>query len=138
MDMEFNRTPTSGCILVKASGRVRAEAQTPGMIREEALNTGQLWTGIARTAPGNLSGWHHHGDWDTVAYVLSGAVRLECGPSGRTILYAELGDFLFIPRAEIHRESNPTSEEQRLVIVRSGHGPVVIAADAPENDAPQE
>jgi uncharacterized RmlC-like cupin family protein len=135
--MESNRPPTNRCVLVKGSDRVRAEAQTPGMIREEALNTGQIWTGIARTAPGNISGWHHHGDWDTIAYVLSGAVRLECGPSGRTVICAEQDDFLFIPRAEIHRESNPTSEEQRLVIVRSGHGPVVVAVDAPQVDAPQ-
>lgn len=132
--MELNRTPPSGCVLVKASDRVAAEAQTPGMIREEALSTGQMWTGIAITAPGNISGWHHHAEWETVAYVLSGAVRLECGPGGHTIIYAVVGDFLFIPRAEIHRESNPTSEDQRLVIVRSGHGPVVVAVDAPNND----
>jgi uncharacterized RmlC-like cupin family protein len=131
--MESNRTPTSGCVLVKASDRLAAAAQTPGMIREEAISTGQVWSGIAITAPGNLSGWHHHGDWDTVAYVLSGAVRLECGPSGQTVIHAEPGDFLFIPKSEIHRESNPTSEEQRLVIVRSGHGPVVVAVDGPQN-----
>jgi uncharacterized RmlC-like cupin family protein len=129
--MESNRPPIRRCVLVKASDRVPAQTQTPGMIREEALDTGQLWSGIARTAPGNTSGWHHHGDWNTVAYVLSGAVRLECGPRGHTTICAEPGDFLFIPSAEIHRESNPTSEEQRLIIVRSGHGPVVIAVDGP-------
>jgi uncharacterized RmlC-like cupin family protein len=130
--MESNRPPISRCVLVKASDCVPAKSQTPGMIREQALDIGQLWSGIARTAPGNISGWHHHGDWNTVAYVLSGAVRLECGPGGRTIISAEPGDFLFIASAEIHRESNPASEEQRLVIVRSGHGPVVIAVDGPE------
>jgi len=129
--MESNRPPISRCLLLKASDRVPDQTQTPGMIREEALDTGQIWSGIARTAPGNTSGWHHHGDWNTVAYVLSGAVRLECGPRGHTTICAEPGDFLFIPSAEIHRESNPTSEEQRLVIVRSGHGPVVIAVDGP-------
>ena len=62
--MESNRPPISRCLLVKASDRVPAQTQTPGMIREEALDTGQIWSGIARTAPGNTSGWHHHGDWN--------------------------------------------------------------------------
>lgn len=121
----------TGCVLVKPAGRELAAAQTAGMLREEAVKTHGMWSGIARTAPGNISGWHHHGQWDTVAYVLSGAVRLECGSGGRIIIDAEPGDFLFIPGAEVHRESNPTGEEQRLVIVRSGTGPVVVAVEAP-------
>lgn len=128
--MNSNINPETGCVLIKPVDRTLAAAQTPGMIREEAFQTDQIWTGIARTAPGSVSGWHHHGNWATVAYVLSGAVRLECGVGGRIIKYAEPGDFLFIPKGEIHRESNPTGEEQCLVIVRSGDGPVVIAVDA--------
>ncbi len=129
--MEPENKTTTGCVLVKPADRVVAAIQTPGMLREEAVRTQQLWSGIARTAAGNVSGWHHHGNWETVAYVISGAVRLECGTGGRTIIDAEPGDFLLIPKAEIHRESNPTGEEQSLVIFRSGSGPVVVDVDAP-------
>jgi uncharacterized RmlC-like cupin family protein len=116
---------------VKPEDRTPAAAQTAGMIREEAIQTEQLWAGIARTAPGSTSGWHHHGAWDTVAYVIAGAVRLECGTGGRAIVQAEAGDHLFIPKAEVHRESNPTDGEQVLSIVRIGRGPVVINVEGP-------
>lgn len=122
---------TGSVVLVKANERKLAAAQTPGMLREEAVNTENLWAGIAKTSPGMISGWHHHGDWDTVAYVVVGVVRLEYGVCGRDVAYAEPGDYLYIPKGVIHRESNPTDGEQALVIVRTGSGPVVIAVDGP-------
>src|SRR5260221_2456316 len=96
------------------------------MIREEAIVGEQCWTGIARTQPGMMSGWHHHGNWDTIAYVIVGKVHLEFGPNGQEMIDGEPGDYLFIPKGQIHRESNPTTGEQALVIVRMGSGPVVI------------
>jgi uncharacterized RmlC-like cupin family protein len=128
-------TQTSGVRLVRAADRVRAEAQTPGMIREEAFCGSSFWTGIARTSPGNVSGWHHHGAWDTIAYVITGEVRLEYGPGGQSVAHACPGDHLFIPKGEIHRESNPANFEQTLAIFRMGEGPVVIAVDAPLTSA---
>lgn len=121
----------SGVRLVRATERTRAAAQTPGMVREEAFQAAGLWAGIARTAPGNTSGWHHHGDWNTIAYVITGALRLECGPGGRTTVDAEPGDYMFIPGGEVHRESNPSDGEQMLVIVRMGDGPVVVNVAGP-------
>jgi uncharacterized RmlC-like cupin family protein len=114
---------------------MRAEAQTPGMTREEAFCGSSFWAGIARTAPGNVSGWHHHGAWDTIAYVITGEVRLEYGPGGQSLAHACPGDHLFIPKGEIHRESNPANLEQTLAIFRMGEGPVVIAVDAPLTSA---
>jgi uncharacterized RmlC-like cupin family protein len=101
------------------------------MIREEAFQSESLWAGTARTAPGNISGWHHHGDWTTIAYVITGAVRLECGPGGRTVVQGMPGDYLLIPQGEIHRESNPADSEQMLVIVRYGSGPVLFNVEGP-------
>lgn len=120
--------------LVKAADRKLAAAQTPGMTREEAINTDTLWVGIARTAPGNISGWHHHGEWNTVAYVIQGACRLEYGANGNEVALAEPGDYLYIPGGVIHRESNPTQGEQALVIVRMGKGQVVFPVDGPLPD----
>lgn len=118
-------------VLVKAKERKLAAAQTPGMTREEAINTDHLWTGIARTAPGMISGWHHHGEWETVAYVIQGACRLEYGSGGTEVAVGEPGDYLYIPKGVIHRESNPSDVEQALVIVRMGGGQVVFPVDGP-------
>jgi uncharacterized RmlC-like cupin family protein len=129
--MSTEATKIGGVKLTKANERTLAAAQTAGMIREEAIQTDHLWTGIARTKPGNISGWHHHGEWETVAYVLAGACRLEFGVEGREVVLGEPGDYIYIPKGEIHRESNPAEEEQRLVIVRFGGGPVVISVEGP-------
>ncbi len=42
-----------------------AVAATPGMIREEAVATDGIWAGLVRTAPGMVSGWHHHAAYET-------------------------------------------------------------------------
>lgn len=117
--------------LVRGSDRTLGAAQTAGLVREAALESADLWTGIARTQPGNTSGWHHHGAWDTIAYVLAGRLRLEFGRGGRESIEAGPDDFVFIPPGEIHRESNPSAEEQRVVVVRRGSGPVVVNVDGP-------
>jgi hypothetical protein len=39
-----------GLTIVRAAERIPAAGQTEGIIREEALSTGMLWAGIARTA----------------------------------------------------------------------------------------
>lgn len=131
MTTEAEKSTITGVRLVRPSERILAAAQTAGMIREEAVQTDHLWAGIARTKPGNISGWHHHGEWETIAYVIAGACRLEFGPGGQEVVVGEPGDYIFIPKGEIHRESNPTEGEQELVIVRFGTGPVVIGVDGP-------
>lgn len=57
----------------------RPGAPTPGMIREEALDTETLWAGLVRTDAGMLSGWHHHGDLESVIFVMTGGLRMESG-----------------------------------------------------------
>ena len=61
---------------------------TPGMVREEAVATDGMWSGMARTEPGAVGGWHHHGDHESTIYVLSGTMRMEFGPGGTEILDA--------------------------------------------------
>lgn len=131
MTVEAKKPSISGVKLVRPEGRIMAAAQTAGMIREEAIQTDHLWAGIARTKPGNISNWHHHGEWETIAYVLVGACRLEFGPGGREVVLGQAGDYIYIPKGTIHRESNPAEGEQALAIVRFGGGPVVINVDGP-------
>jgi uncharacterized RmlC-like cupin family protein len=109
----------------------RPGAGTAGMIREEAVQTEGMWAGLARTDPGMVSGWHHHGEYESVIYVLTGALRMESGDRGREVLDANPGDFVFVPKRAIHRESNPSEEESLILVVRSGEGEPVVNVTGP-------
>src|SRR5262245_22119468 len=71
---------------------------TPGMDRQQAFASDAMWSGWVRTEAGMVSGWHHHGDYDSVIYVLTGALRMEFGPGGSTVVEARPGDFLLVPK----------------------------------------
>ena len=105
---------------------------TAGMIREEAVATDAMWAGLVRTGPGVASGWHHHGDFESVIFVVTGALVMEFGPGGGETLEAQPGDFLYVAPGAIHRESNPTAEESHIIVVRSGSGVPVINVDGPQ------
>lgn len=105
---------------------------TPGMRREEAVASEAVWSGVVHTDPGSISGWHHHGDHETVAYVVSGRFRLEHGAHGRDVVDAGPGEFVYIPPRAVHRESNPSGEQATVVLVRAGSGEVVVNVDGPE------
>jgi uncharacterized RmlC-like cupin family protein len=105
---------------------------TPGMDRRTAIDSDRMWAGTARTHPGMVSGWHHHGDHESAIYVLSGALRMEYGAGGRETFDAMPGDFVFVPRGAVHRESDPTDEPADIVVVRSGTGESVVNVDGPE------
>ena len=105
--------------------------QTQGMTREQAIAVEGMWAGLVRTEPRMVSGWHHHGDYDTSIYVVSGSLRMESGPGGAEVVEAGPGDFLHVPKGTIHREGNPGNEESHIVVVRAGHGPAVINVDGP-------
>jgi uncharacterized RmlC-like cupin family protein len=115
---------------------VRADAlsdsdPTPGMTRRLASHTDGMWTGTVDTAPGAVSGWHHHGDYETTLYVVSGRMRMESGPDGREVADAGPGDFLRVPAGAIHRESNPADVPARAVVVRCGTGEPTYNTDGP-------
>jgi uncharacterized RmlC-like cupin family protein len=123
-----------------SSDRVRVVRQherssavpTSGMIREEAVATDGMWAGLVRTEPSMASGWHHHGDYETAIYVVSGKIRMEFGAGGRDEEEAGPGDFIHVPRGVIHRESNPLDQEATLIVVRAGSGEPVENVDGPE------
>jgi uncharacterized RmlC-like cupin family protein len=105
---------------------------TPGMVREQAIATDGLWAGHVRTEHGMVSGWHHHGGYETAIYVLSGGLKMEFGPGGNEALEAVPGDFVYVPAGVTHRESNPTRVESSIIVVRSGSGEPVVNVDGPE------
>ena len=110
----------------------RVEAQpTPGIVRERAVETEGMWAGFARTDPGMVSGWHHHGEYESAIYVLTGSLRMEFGSEGEESFDAGPGDFVFVGKGVVHRESNPSSEQGAVVVVRAGQGEPLTNVDGP-------
>jgi uncharacterized RmlC-like cupin family protein len=105
---------------------------TPGMTREQAVQTEGMWAGFVRTDPGMVSGWHHHGSYESSIYVLSGSLRMEFGRGGAESFDAGPGDFVFVGKQLVHRESNPSNEPATIVVVRAGEGEPVVNVDGPE------
>lgn len=101
---------------------------TPGLVREEAIVLDDVWSGRVRTEAGVTSGWHHHGEYDTVVYVVRGGFRVETSTG---VVDGDPGDFVHVPAHTVHREGNPSAEPAEVVVVRRGTGPVVVNVDGP-------
>ena len=123
---------TGGVRLIRPDERM-AGPPTPGMVRDEAISSDHMWAGLAWTEPGMVSGWHHHGEYESAIYVETGALRMEFGPGGAEVLVAGPGDFLHVAPHAVHRESNPADIQARIVVVRSGVGEPVFNTDGPES-----
>jgi len=120
-----------GQIRVVTPGDRTAGPFTPGMDRQQAVATENMWSGCVRTEAGMQSGWHHHGEYETTIYVVTGALRMEFGPGGSTTVAAGPGDFVYVPKGEVHRESNPSADPADLIVVRAGRGESTINVDGP-------
>ena len=110
----------------------RGTAQTPGSERRSAIAADngvatKLWGGIFTVKPGAKTGIHHHGEQETIAYVLEGDCLVRWGESGEYSEAAQAGDFIHVPAWLPHMEINP-SEDHRFVwvVVRSTAQPIVI------------
>jgi uncharacterized RmlC-like cupin family protein len=112
-------------------------AQTPGSLRMAAVHKGAgivspLWGGIFIVQAGARTGIHHHGEQDTVVYVLEGSSFVRWGERGESSATVQAGDFLFVPAWLPHQEINPSSDEPfRWVVVRSTPEPIVV--NLPDN-----
>ena len=109
-----------------------ATAQTPGSLRLAAIHSGAgikspIWGGLFRVEPGARTGIHHHGEQDTIAYVLGGSSYVRWGERGEFDATAQSGDFLYVPAWLPHQEINPSSDVPFLwVVVRSTPEPIVV------------
>jgi uncharacterized RmlC-like cupin family protein len=101
------------------------------MERQRAFETERLWAGLVRTEPGMVSGWHHHGTYETTIFVLRGALAMEFGQEGARTVEAGPGDFLLVPAGAVHREANPSAEPAEVIVVRAGTGDSTINVDGP-------
>lgn len=117
--------------LIGPSDRTTETQQTTGMLREMAVASERIWSGYVHAMPGMSSGWHHHGDYETVIYMLKGRARFEFGPGGNTAVMAQEDDFIHVPPGVIHRETNPGDTDALFVITRAGKGEPVVNVDGP-------
>jgi uncharacterized RmlC-like cupin family protein len=86
-----------------------------------------LWGGIFVVEPSAKTGIHHHGEQDTVVYVLEGEACVRWGASGEHSATVGAGDFLHVPAWLPHQELNPSEEHPfRWVVVRSTPEPIVV------------
>jgi uncharacterized RmlC-like cupin family protein len=107
-------------------------AQTPGSERREAIAPARgiasvIWGGLFEVEPGARTGIHHHGQQQTIAYVLSGICEIRWGAGGEFAARAKAGDFIHVPAFLPHMEINPSELEPfRWVVVRSTATPIVV------------
>jgi uncharacterized RmlC-like cupin family protein len=119
----------------------RGTAQTSGSERlaaiapELGIET-RLWGGLFVVEPRGRSGIHHHGEQQTIAYVLSGICEIRWGARGEYTASARAGDFIHVPAFLPHMEINPSASEPfRWVVVRSTSTPIVV--NLPDDSWPE-
>lgn len=104
---------------------------TPGMERREAV-AGTTRIIAVRTRPGLVSGCHHMAATRPTDTSWPDAFDSRADRAARRSSRPGSGDFFIVPPDTIHRESNPSAEEQVIVGFRIGDGPTVINVDGPE------
>jgi uncharacterized RmlC-like cupin family protein len=118
--------------IVSSDGFDQGTAQTPGSLRLAAIAPqlgiqSALWGGLFEVEPGARTGIHHHGEQQTIAYVLSGISEVRWGTKGEYVARAKAGDFIHVPAFLLHMEINPSDTEPfRWVVVRSTSVPIVV------------
>src|SRR6266705_1878207 len=120
-----------GVRVVKAGQLDTNTPQTPGMTRAAAINharTGaeKLWAGTVTIHPNAKTGAHHHGELESVIYVVKGRARMRWGAHLEFVAEADPGDFIYVPPYVPHQEINASTDEPlECVLVRSGQEPIV-------------
>ena len=118
--------------------------QTPGMTRAAAITharTGasKLWAGTVTIDANAKTGAHHHGELESVIYVVSGRARMRWGESLEFAAEAGPGDFIYVPPFVPHQEINASKTEVlTCVLVRSGQEPIVVNLQIDPAEPPEE
>src|SRR5271170_6454771 len=124
-----------GIRIVRAGELDTNTPQPSGMTRAAAITharTGatKLWAGTVIVQPDAKTGPHHHGELETVLYIVRGRARMRWGDKLEFSGEAGPGDFIYIPPYVPHQEINAqASEPCEAVVVRSGQEPIVVNLD---------
>jgi uncharacterized RmlC-like cupin family protein len=109
--------------------------QTPGMRRAAAITydrvgAQRLWAGTVTIEPGARTGAHHHGELESVIYVVRGRARMRWGEQLEFSDEAGPGWFIYVPPFVPHQEINALDDEPlECVLARSDQDPIVINLD---------
>jgi len=121
-----------GVKVIPAASLDTNTAQTPGMNRAAAINFARagaqkIWAGTVSIHANAKTGAHHHGELESVIYVLRGKARMRWGERLEYTAEAGPGDFIFVPPYVPHQEINASPDETlECVLVRSGNEAVVV------------
>lgn len=124
-----------GIRIIRAGELDTNTAQTPGMTRAAAITHAsagahKLWAGTVVVQPDAKTGAHHHGELETVLYIVKGRARFRWGEKLEFVDEAGPGDFIFVPPFVPHQEINAKPDEPvEAVVVRSGQEPIVVNLD---------
>jgi len=133
----------SGVRIVRSEEFDLNTPQTPGMTRAAAINhaiagANKLWAGTVRIEPVAKTGPHHHGELESIIYVVSGRAKMRWGKQLEYIADAGPGDFIYVPPFVPHQEINPNSTEALIcIVIRSDQEPVVVNLDIPAAEPPE-
>jgi uncharacterized RmlC-like cupin family protein len=118
-------------------------AQSPGMDRKAAINFARvgaqkIWAGTVTVHPNAKTGAHHHGELESVIYVVRGKARMRWGEHLEFVAEAGPGDFIFVPPYVPHQEINASRDETlECVVMRSDNEAVVVNLDIEPAERPE-
>src|SRR6202163_1290910 len=142
--MEHPRWQFDGVRVIRGCDLDPNTPQTSGMNRAAAITTAsagarKLWAGTVVIEPAAKTGAHHHGDLESVIYVVKGRARMRWGERLEFTAEAGPGDFIFVPPYVPHQEINAAaSEPLECVLVRSDNEAVVINLDIAPIEEPEQ
>ena len=137
------RWRTNGIRIIRAGELDANTAQTPGMQRLAAVTTARtgatrLWAGTVTINAGARTGAHHHGDLESVIYVVNGIARMRWGERLEFLAEAGPGDFIYVPPYVPHQEINASDDAQlHCVLARSGQQGLVVNLDIEPVEVPE-
>ncbi len=133
---------TDGVRVVTGQALDSNTPQTPSMQRAAAITTAttgakKLWAGTVSISPDAKTGAHHHGELESVIYVVSGRARMRWGEQLECVAEAGPGDFIYVPPFVPHQEINADNDQTlECVLVRSGQQAVVVNLDIEPAETP--
>jgi uncharacterized RmlC-like cupin family protein len=142
MSASVSRWRLHGVRVVRSGQLDDSTAQTLGMQRRAAITADKvgaqkLWAGTVTIDPKAKTGPHHHGELESVIYVVTGIARLRWGDRLEFVAEAEAGDFIYVPPFVPHQEINASEDLQlHCVLTRSGQSGLVYNLDIDPVEVP--
>jgi uncharacterized RmlC-like cupin family protein len=143
MTESSGRWRSNGVRIIRADELDDRTAQTLGMQRLAAVTTERtgatkLWAGTVTIDPNAKTGAHHHGDLESVIYVVNGVARLRWGDRLEFVAEAGQGDFIYVPPFVPHQEINASADLRlHCVLARSGQQGLVVNLDIEPAELPE-